>query len=76
MLGECMDKERDAYRNLMGKPERTSPLGRPMHGREGNTKMDLLEEGWGDIDWIALAQDRDNGRAVLNEVMKFRPLAC
>ena len=72
MLGARMDKERDTCRNLMGKRERKSPLGRSMHGREGNTKMDLMEVGWGGIDWIALAQDRDNWRAVLNAVMKFR----
>ena len=72
MLGARVDKERDAYRNLMGKPERKSPLGRSMRGREDNTKMDLMEVGWGGIDWIALAQDRDNWRAVLNEALKFR----
>jgi hypothetical protein len=67
-----MDKERDTYRNLVGKPERKSPLGRPMRGREGNTKMDLLEVGWGGIDWIAVAQDTGNWRAVVNTVMIFR----
>jgi len=41
-----MDKERDIYRNLMGKPERKSQLERSMHGRDGNTKMDILEMGW------------------------------
>jgi hypothetical protein len=67
-----MDRERDTYRNQMGKPERKSPLARSMRGREGSTTMDLLEVEWGGIDWISLAQDRDNWRAVLNEVMKFR----
>ena len=43
MLGARMDKERDAYRNFMGKPERKSPLGRSIRGREDNTKMDLME---------------------------------
>jgi hypothetical protein len=31
--------------------------------------MDLLEIGWGDVHWIALAQDRDKCRALVNTVM-------
>jgi hypothetical protein len=42
-----MDKERNTYRNLVGKPGgRKSSLERSMREREGNTKMDLLEVGW------------------------------
>jgi hypothetical protein len=37
-----------------------------------NIKMDLLEIGWGDVDWIGLAQDRDKWRALVNAVMNFR----
>jgi hypothetical protein len=33
--------------------------------------MDLGEIGWGDVDWIGLAQDRDKWRAVVNAVMNF-----
>jgi hypothetical protein len=33
--------------------------------------MDLLELGWGDVDWIGLAQDRDRWRAVVNAVKKL-----
>ena len=51
----------------MGKPKRNRAL-----GREGNIKMDLLQVGWGGIDWIAVAQDRGNWRAVGIAVMKFR----
>jgi hypothetical protein len=58
----------------MEKSERKSPLGRPMRRRESDTKVDLQEVGWGSIDWIYLAQDRDNWRAVLNVAMKFRIL--
>jgi hypothetical protein len=43
-----------------------------MRGREVNTKMDPLELGWGGIDRIALASNKDKGRAVLNAVMTFR----
>jgi hypothetical protein len=35
------------------------PLGRPRRRRIDNIKMDLIEIGWGGMDWIDLAQDRD-----------------
>jgi hypothetical protein len=31
--------------------------------------MDLKETGWGDVDWMHLVQDMDQGQAVLNTVM-------
>jgi hypothetical protein len=37
-----------------------------------NIKMDLLEIGWGGVDWIGLALDRDKWRALVNAVMTFR----
>jgi hypothetical protein len=43
---------------LVGKPE-GRPLGRPRHRWEDNIKTDLREIGFGDVDWINLAQDRD-----------------
>jgi predicted alpha/beta-fold hydrolase len=43
---------------LVGKPEGHRPLGRPRRRRVD--KMDLVEIGWGGVDWIILAQDRDN----------------
>ena len=55
----CMGERRGIYRILVGKPEGKRPLGRPRHRWEDNIKMDLQEEGCGDIDWIKLAQDRD-----------------
>jgi hypothetical protein len=36
-----------------------------------NIKMDLVEIGWGDVDWIGVAQDRDTWRALVNEVMNL-----
>jgi hypothetical protein len=45
-------EKRNAYRLLVGKPEGKSPLGRPRRGWEDNIKMDLLEIGWGGVDWI------------------------
>jgi hypothetical protein len=35
-------------------------------------KMDILEIGWGGVDWIGLAQDRDKWRALVNSVMNLR----
>jgi hypothetical protein len=34
--------------------------------------MDLVEVGWGDVDWIGLALDRDKWRALVNVVMNLR----
>jgi hypothetical protein len=36
------------------------------------TKMDLREIGWDGMDWIYLAQDRDQWRALVNTVMNVR----
>jgi hypothetical protein len=49
----------------MGKDERKRPLGRPRRRREYNI-MDLREIVWGSMDWIHLAQDRDQWRALVN----------
>jgi hypothetical protein len=43
----------------VGKPVGKRPLGRPRHRRVNNIRMDLGEVGWGDVDWIGLAQDRN-----------------
>jgi hypothetical protein len=51
----------NAYRILVGKPERKRPLGRQRHRWVNNIKMDLREIGWGGTGWIDLAQDRDQG---------------
>jgi hypothetical protein len=47
------------YKVLMGKPEGKRPLGRPRRRREDGMRMDLMEIGWGSVDWIQLAQDRN-----------------
>jgi hypothetical protein len=56
----------------VGKPEEKRPLGRPGRSWEDNVRMDLREIGWADIDWIDLAQDRDQWRALVNTVMNIR----
>jgi hypothetical protein len=67
-----MGEKRNSYRLLVGKPEGKRPLGRPRRSWVDNIKMDLLEIGWGVVDWIGLAQDRDKWRALANAVMNFR----
>jgi hypothetical protein len=56
-------------------PKKKRPLGRPRRRWKDGIKMDLREIGWGDVEWIHLAQDRDRWRAVVNAVMKLRVLA-
>jgi hypothetical protein len=46
--------------------------GRPRLRREDNIKMDLKEVGWEGVDWMHLAQDNDQWRAVVNTVMNLR----
>jgi hypothetical protein len=56
----------------VGKPEGKRPLGRPRRRWEDNIRMYLREIGWGDVDWIDLAQDRDQWRALVKTVMNLR----
>jgi hypothetical protein len=67
-----MGEGRGAYRVLVGKPEGKRPQGRPRRRWEDNIKMDLQEVGFGGMDWIGLAQDRDRWRVLVNAVMNFR----
>jgi hypothetical protein len=48
-------KKRNAYRLLVGKPEGKRPLGRLRRRWVDNIKMDVLETGWGGVDWIGKA---------------------
>jgi hypothetical protein len=52
--------KRNAYELLLGKPEGRMPLGRPRLRWVDTIRMDLVEVGWGDVDWIGLAQDMDS----------------
>jgi hypothetical protein len=49
---------------------KTRPLGRPTHKREDNNRMDLREIGWEVVDWMHLAQDRNQWRALVNTFIK------
>jgi hypothetical protein len=55
----CMRDKRNTYTALVGKPEGQRPLGRPRHGSEDDTKIDLIEIGLEGMDWIYLAKDRN-----------------
>jgi hypothetical protein len=55
-----MMEKRNSYRLLVGKPEGRRSLGRPRRRWLDNIRSDLVEVGWGDVDWIGLAQDRDS----------------
>jgi hypothetical protein len=67
-----MGEKRNAYRLLVGKPEGRRPLGRPRRKWVDDDRMDLVEVGWGDVDWIGLAEDRDRWRALVNSVLNLR----
>jgi hypothetical protein len=65
--------ERNVYRVLVGKPEVKINLGRPSRSWEDGIRMDLREIGCGGVEWIQLAQDRGQWRAV-SAVMKLQVL--
>jgi hypothetical protein len=60
-----MGKKRNAYGLLVGKPEGKRPRW------VENIRMDLGEVGWGDVDWIGLAKDRNRWRALVNSVLNL-----
>jgi hypothetical protein len=60
-------EKRNAYRILVGK----RPLGRPRRRWVDNFKMNLRETGWDGVDWIDMAQDRDQWRALVNMALNL-----
>jgi hypothetical protein len=64
-------EKRNAYRLFVGKQEGKRPLGRPRRRCVDNIRMDLGEVGWGDVDWICLAKDRNRWRALVNSVLNL-----
>jgi hypothetical protein len=58
-------------RTLVGKPEGKKQLGRPRRRWVNNIKIDFREIGWNGMDWIELAQDRDQWTALVNTVMNL-----
>jgi hypothetical protein len=55
----------------VGKPKRKRPLGTPRRRWVDNVKVDHREIGWSCKDWIDLAQDRGQWRALVNMVMNL-----
>jgi hypothetical protein len=67
-----MGETRNAYRILVGKPEGKRPLGRLRRRWMDSVKMDLRQLEWDGMDWIELAEDRDQWGALVNTVMNLR----
>jgi hypothetical protein len=67
-----MGEKRNAYSILVEKSEGKRPLGRPRRKWVDNIKMDLREIVWNGMDWIDLAQDRVQWRALVNTEMNLR----
>jgi hypothetical protein len=67
-----MGKKRNAYRLLVGKPKGKRPLGSPRCTWVDNIRTDLGEVGWGDVDWIGLAQDSNWWRPLVSLVLNLR----
>jgi hypothetical protein len=65
-------EKRNAYRLLVGEPEGKRTPGRPRCRWMDSIKMDLRVIGWGGMDWIDLAQERDQWRALVNMVMNLQ----
>jgi hypothetical protein len=63
--------KRNACRLLVGEPQGKRPLGRASLRWEYNIKMDLGEIGWGGVDSIVLAQDKDRYSGLVNKVMNL-----
>jgi hypothetical protein len=67
-----MGEKTNVYRLLLGEPEGRRPLGTPRRRWLDIIRMYHLEVGWGDVDWIGLAQDRHRCRALVNAVLNHR----
>jgi hypothetical protein len=67
-----MGEKRNVCRLLVGKSEGKRPLGRRRCRWIDKIKMDLLEIGWGGVDWIGVTQDRYRWGALVNAVMNFQ----
>jgi hypothetical protein len=67
--GAGVRKKRKAYRTLAGKPEGKRPLGKQRCRWVDNIRMDT---GWGGMDWINLAHDRNWWRAFVSMVMNLQ----
>jgi len=67
-----MEEMRNVYKILVGRPEGMRSLSIHRHRFEDNIRMDLKEVGWKGVDWIHLAQDKDQWQALVTTVMNLR----
>jgi hypothetical protein len=67
-----MGEMRNACNILVRKPEAKRPLRKSSRRWVDNIMMDLRDSGWGGMDWVDLAQDRDQWRALVNTVLNLR----
>jgi hypothetical protein len=67
-----MGEKRKVYRLLVGTPEERRSLRRPRRLWVDNIEICLGKIGWDDVDWIGLAQDRDQWRSLVNTVINQR----
>jgi hypothetical protein len=65
-------EKRNTYRILVGKPEDKRPQGRPRRRWVDNIKTDFIEIEWDGTDWIDLAHNSDQWRALVNMVINLR----
>jgi hypothetical protein len=63
---------RNTYKILVRKPEGKIQHKSPRRRMEDNIRMDLREIGWEHVDWMRLAKDRDQWRALVNAEMNLR----
>jgi hypothetical protein len=61
----------NVYKIFVGKPDGKRPLGRPRCRWEYNIIIDLTEIRWEGVDWIHLAEDRDQWLVLVNTVIWF-----
>jgi hypothetical protein len=71
-----MGEKRNAYRILMGLPERKRPLGRPRRRWVDNIEICPREIEWGGMYWIELDQDRDGWRTLVNSHEPSGSIKC
>jgi hypothetical protein len=66
-----MGEMRNAYDVLVGKRGGKRPFGRPRHGWEGKISVYLRAVGWKSVDWMHLAQERDQWRYLVYTVVNL-----
>jgi hypothetical protein len=59
-----MEEMRNAYKILIGKCKAKRPLGRPRHKWVDNVRMDLKEIVWEVVNWIHLADNKNQWRII------------